>query len=141
MPPMIHRLTRLLKIGAVIGAALGLIRALRGRRSPEVTGKASWPPLAETAAPAPRTGPVRFETAPTEDSAADTANGADSAEGADSWLPPVDGECPEGHRIKVNARSGIYHVPGGASYDRTTPERCYPTAEEAEADGFRPAKR
>lgn len=141
---MIHRLTRVLKIGAVVGGALALMRALRGRRSPEVTGQASWPPLVEPAAPAPRTGPVRFDTAPTGDSGAeraDKAEGADKTEGADTWLPPVDGACPAGYPIKANARSGIYHVPGGGSYDRTTPERCYATAEAAEADEFRPAKR
>jgi hypothetical protein len=42
--------------------------------------------------------------------------------------------------VKVNARSGIYHVPGGRSYDRTTPDRCYATPDEAERDGYRRAK-
>ena len=41
----------------------------------------------------------------------------------------------------ANADSGIFHVPGGMSYDRTVPERCYATAADAEADGFRQAKR
>jgi hypothetical protein len=42
--------------------------------------------------------------------------------------------------VKVNARSGIAHVPGGRFYDRTVPERCYATAADAEADGYRLAK-
>lgn len=56
------------------------------------------------------------------------------------WLPPIDGDCPDGHPVKVNTRSGIFHVPGGRSYDRTVPDRCYATAADAEADGYRRAK-
>ena len=58
-----------------------------------------------------------------------------------SWAPPLDnGECPPGYPVKANANSGIYHVPGGRSYNRTVAERCYASAEAAEADGYRPAK-
>src|SRR4051794_26607388 len=57
-----------------------------------------------------------------------------------TWVLPVNGECPADHPIKVNSSSGIYHVPGGRSYARTKPERCYATPEDAEADGFRRAK-
>jgi hypothetical protein len=56
-----------------------------------------------------------------------------------TWCEPVDGECPEGYPVKV-ARSGIFHEPGGRSYDRTVPERCYAAAAHAEADGYRRAK-
>lgn len=56
------------------------------------------------------------------------------------WRQPVDGSCPEGFPIKANDNSGIYHVPGGRFYERTVPERCYPTPESAEADGYRRAK-
>src|SRR6266511_3963626 len=56
------------------------------------------------------------------------------------WLAPVDGQCPDGYPIKANTQSGIFHVPGGRSYDRTTPERCYASAEAAMADGYRQAK-
>jgi hypothetical protein len=57
------------------------------------------------------------------------------------WVIPVEGQCPESHPIKANANSSIYHVPGGQSYNRTKPERCYCDGETAEADGFRAAKR
>jgi hypothetical protein len=50
-------------------------------------------------------------------------------------------DCPEGYAVKGNASSRIYHVPGGNSYDRTIPEFCFATAEDAEAAGFRAAKR
>jgi micrococcal nuclease len=54
---------------------------------------------------------------------------------------PTDGACPEGYPVKAKVASGIYHVSGGLSYARTTPDRCYASAADAEADGFRPAKR
>jgi hypothetical protein len=56
------------------------------------------------------------------------------------WVTPLDGECPDGYPIKVNESSGIIHSPGGRFYARTIPERCYATAEDAEADGYRRAK-
>jgi len=45
------------------------------------------------------------------------------------------------HPVKVNANSGIYHVPGGQFYERTKAERCYVDAAAAEADGYRAARR
>ena len=63
------------------------------------------------------------------------------AEVGAAWLEPVDGECPAGHPVKAKMTSGIYHLPGGLSYDRTHPDRCYQDAAAAEADGLRPAKR
>ena len=57
-----------------------------------------------------------------------------------TWVPPVGGACPSGYSVKAKANSGIYHVPGGRSYDRTVPERCYASAADAEADGYRAAK-
>jgi hypothetical protein len=57
------------------------------------------------------------------------------------WLPGnVDGSTPESHPVKVKESSGIFHVPGGRFYDRTKPDRCYPTAAAAEADGYRRSK-
>jgi hypothetical protein len=57
-----------------------------------------------------------------------------------TWVSPVDGACPSGYPVKGNANSRIYHVPGGRFYDRTVPERCYASAADAEADGYRAAK-
>ena len=53
----------------------------------------------------------------------------------------VDGTCPPGYEIKAKLSSGIFHEPGMVNYARTTPDRCYASAEAAEADGLRPAKR
>ena len=54
--------------------------------------------------------------------------------------------CPTTHPIKGNftTYSGercIYHVPGGQFYDKTKPERCYATENEARQDGCRRSKR
>jgi hypothetical protein len=54
-------------------------------------------------------------------------------------VEPADGACPEGYPVKAN-RTGIYHLPGGRFYDRTTPARCYTTPEAAERDGYRRSK-
>ncbi len=62
-------------------------------------------------------------------------------------VPPKDAwNCPAAHPIKGNftTRSGercIYHIPGGAYYEKTKPERCYATSEETRKDGCRASKR
>lgn len=56
-------------------------------------------------------------------------------------VQPVGGECPDTAPIKGNQGSMIYHVPGGGSYSRTRPEDCFATAADAEAAGYRRAKR
>jgi hypothetical protein len=58
-----------------------------------------------------------------------------------AWTEPVGGECPPTHPVKAKMTSGIFHVPGGAAYTRTKPDRCYLDAAAAEADGLRAAKR
>lgn len=134
MSTLISRLVRVLKIGAVVGVTIGIARAIRAKAAPPTTGQASWQPLADEPAAEPRTGPVQFTSVP--DPASDSG-----PDGATLWVAPVDGTCPASHPIKGNAQSGIFHVPGGLSYDRTVPERCYATEADAEADGFRRAKR
>lgn len=58
-----------------------------------------------------------------------------------TWVPSIKGICPAGYLIKANLDSGIFHEPGQLSYDRTTPDRCYPNAQAALDDGLRAAKR
>jgi hypothetical protein len=58
-----------------------------------------------------------------------------------TWMAPLEvGGCPASHPVKANEKSGIYHVPGGRFYERTDAQRCYVSADAAEADGYRPAK-
>jgi trigger factor len=49
-------------------------------------------------------------------------------------------DCPSTHPIKGNASSKIYHAPGSGSYDRTIPEVCFATEEDATAAGYRASK-
>ncbi|CAN5420308.1 hypothetical protein BH23ACT3_BH23ACT3_12450 [soil metagenome] len=57
-----------------------------------------------------------------------------------TWVEPDAGSCPIDHPVKLNEGSGIFHVPGGRFYDRTSAHRCYASAEAAAADGYRQAK-
>ena len=45
-----------------------------------------------------------------------------------------------GFPVKAKVASGIFHVEGGRNYARTKPDRCYASAEAAEADGLRQSK-
>ena len=62
-------------------------------------------------------------------------------------VQPISGwHCPSTHIIKGNftPSSGercIYHVPGGAFYDKTKPEKCYGSHQDAIADGCRQSRR
>ena len=68
---------------------------------------------------------------------------AGAAEHRHSRSVPGDGtrECPPDYPIKGNADSRIYHRPGDSSYAATIAELCFASAEDAEAEGFRPRKR
>jgi len=134
---------------------------------PEPVKKGPAPPAAPTkkaapaekasptkeAAPAEKASPTK-EAAPAKKAAASTpakkAGPAKKAPAAARAQPPAPAEwvepdesggCPPSHSVKAKLASRIYHLPGMAAYDRTTPDRCYPSAEAAEADGFTRAKR
>jgi outer membrane biosynthesis protein TonB len=57
------------------------------------------------------------------------------------WVDPTGGVCPTTHPVKAKLASRIFHLPGMLNYARVTPDRCYTTAEAAEADDLRPSKR
>lgn len=84
--------------------------------------------------------PTRAAPASSDAAGAPSGSTEQPASGERRWVDPVDGACPDGFPIKANAKSGIYHVPGGQFYARTVPERCYADADSAEADGYRAAK-
>lgn len=48
--------------------------------------------------------------------------------------------CPSWAPIKGNASSMIYHVPGSRYYDKTNPEECFATVQDAEEAGYRAPK-
>ncbi len=54
---------------------------------------------------------------------------------------PSGWDCPSGYPIKGNASSMIYHVKGGAFYERTNPEECFASERAAQAAGYRASKR
>jgi hypothetical protein len=57
------------------------------------------------------------------------------------WIEPAQsGSCPAHHPVKAKLTSGIFHVPGGANYARTQPDRCYVSPEAAASDGLRESK-
>jgi hypothetical protein len=127
-------LRRLVVVAFIAVAVAALIRQQRRRIAPSADPAPApiWPPL-PTTAPAGIVNPEPAEADPparTEAIAAPTTT---------TWVLPIDGSCPAGYPVKANARSGIYHVPGGRFYERTIPERCYATAADAEHDGYRAA--
>jgi len=94
------------------------------------TAEAPKKAAAKKAAPAKKAAAEKVEEAApkTADAKADLPAGAHA--------PIESGEAPRGYKIKGNADSGLYHVPGSAFYDRTVAEIWFKTAEDAEAAGF-----
>lgn len=162
---MPHALPRKLVLAALAGALLAAaIRTLRGDPAPQFAGHG--PIGAGTDRPELVAAPVDPTVAPQSASDGDRPHPDPAGSSPppvqptldlrlvtdpdaptpiasidDRWAEPVDDECPAGFPVKANLTSGIFHVPGGLSYDRTHPDRCYRTAQGAEADGLRAAKR
>ena len=71
---------------------------------------------------------------------------ASTVESERPGVKPTDAKsCPPSHPIKGNftTYSGepcIYHLPHQRFYEKTKPERCYATEEDAIVDGCRPSK-
>jgi hypothetical protein len=89
-----------------------------------------------TDAPAPAAASAT-EPPPLADSPVPAAEGAPVGQGV---APISKDDCPADHPVKGNIPASgdrIYHVPGRASYNATDPERCFATAADAEAAGFR----
>jgi hypothetical protein len=140
---MIRRLVRaVVWLGLLVGVFVAIQRLRESRRlgPPSLDGNGSaapWPRLA-----------VDTPTAPITEATTATATIAEAAPAeapvtaAAAWVEPeAGGACPLTHPVKASVSRGIFHVPGGASYGRMQPERCYRTAEDAVADGLRQASR
>jgi hypothetical protein len=129
----------MLGLGILAGAAYAVWRAMESRRQPSGI---TWEPRPFPYPPEPRLEPVP-EVADTPDlaEAVPAAPPGPAAANGTTWVDAADGECPVTHPVKAKLASGIYHVPGGANYTRTQADRCYGSAEAAESDGLRPAKR
>ncbi len=165
MPSLIVVTRRLLWIALVAIAGGVILGWLRDRRATPSGAPAEWPPLEpDTASAAPLATAAAVPAAAAADSgrpepapgsgaaspgagreaaAAPTGGPATSTEppGSTLWMEPTDdGSCPDGYPVKAKAGSGIFHVPGGRFYERTKPDRCYASAADAEADGYRRSK-
>jgi len=134
---------RLLRLGLVLGLVWGIAMVLRelfGSQGSDTTSSASRP-----AEPWPRlTSDPAVAAAPVARALPDPAappRPEEAAPRVGSWVEPVEGACPASHPVKAKLASKIFHLPGMANYDRTTPDRCYVDAAAAEADGLRAAKR
>ena len=113
---MRHRvLWRLIGLGLVAAGAYAVWRAIDDNRSVDDVG---WEPQPFPFPPQPRLVPAERV-----------------------WVEPEDDACPVSHPVKAKLSSGIFHLPGGANYGRTLPDRCYRDADAAEADGLRQARR
>ncbi len=123
-----RRILKLAVIAAVIGA---LVSWLRSRSSEETESSDEedlpWPPIGST----------DQETS----SQVVEPNDGSPVEPRDWLACDTNGNCPDSHPIKAKDSSGLYHVPGGNTYDRTIPDRCYASEAAAEADGYRPSQR
>jgi hypothetical protein len=116
-------------------------------------------PAAATPAPAPAPAPVKkvavkkraapLKAAPAPPAPAPAKKAAPAAKKAaapakktlPAWVDPKGTVCPKTHPVKGKLSSKIFQVPGNFAYERTTPDRCYKSADAAEDDGLRAAKR
>jgi len=121
-------LLRLTILSLLVGGGIAFWKQRQGKLAAS-TAAPTWPPFEPTAT-----------TAATATSATTAAFTEPLVHSQMKWAAPVDGGCPNGHPIKANDNSGIFHVPGGRFYERTVPERCYAIADDALADGYRQAK-
>jgi hypothetical protein len=123
---MRHRgLWRAVGVGTLLVTVYALWRVVEATR---VVG--------EHGEPAPSPGePTRLVAVP------DAAPARPVEPGSASWTEGDGAACPATHPVKANLRSGIYHLPGGASYERTRPDRCYRDSAAAAADGLRASRR
>jgi large subunit ribosomal protein L4 len=107
----------------------------------EVIEKPAKKAAAKKEAPAKKA-VAKTDDAPAKKAAAKVEDAAPKVAGTKADLPagahaPTEsGEPPRGYKIKGNADSMLYHVPGSAFYDRTVAEIWFKTAEDAEAAGF-----
>jgi hypothetical protein len=124
-------------LGLLVGVFVAIQRLRESRRlgPPSFDGNGSatpWPRLGVDAPVTPVT--TRIEAPVKDEAPAVTAEA--------TWVDPEEGgACPLTHPVKASMSRGIFHVPGGASYGRMQPERCYRTPEDAVADGLRQASR
>ena len=137
---------RALGAGVIGGVAYAAWRAWSARVPARAPGDIEWstapfpfPPVPHAASSATPT--VVADEPETPEPAKPKAAARKTTTPPAAWKKPnADGSCPKSHPVKAKMASGIFHVPGGANYARTKPDRCYTDAAAAQADGLRAAK-
>ncbi|MBM3674914.1 MAG: hypothetical protein FJW88_08140 [Actinobacteria bacterium] len=133
-------LRRGMAFGLLAGAAYAAWRFLAAR-APDTGGLTFEPqPFPALPRPVPGVPEHHVEIPPAVELEGEPELDGESG-GIARWVEATDGACPASHPVKAKLGSGIFHVPGGGSYDRTRADRCYLDGTAAEADGLRPAKR
>jgi hypothetical protein len=121
-----------------VGVAATAFKRMRDQRTSVAPAAPEWPPFEPRIVPKPD-----IAAEPEPDAFVPSQSREPSAPLLTDvvWsAPDANGITPDGYPVKVKLSSGIFHVPGGRFYDRTTADRCYPSAAAAEADGYRPSK-
>ncbi len=148
MPRSLRCLLRLVVVAALLAVAIGILRR-RQRGDGDSAAPAEWPPLdlegsisGGPGAQVERAASRALEVAPSVEVAHAPSVEIEPASAARAavvtpWVEPTGGACPDSHPVKAKLSSKIFHVPGGANYQRTKADRCYLDPAGAEADGFR----
>jgi hypothetical protein len=127
---MICRTFKAAVVGCLGALVIVWFRRRQGGESATEPEPAQWPPLKVAVGAEDDAPPIE-----------EPSDGAAAAAPEGDWVDPdPEGDCPLSHPVKTKLRSGIYHLPGGASYDRTNADRCYTDAGAAESDGYRGSK-
>lgn len=135
-PEMLKFLRRLFVLGVLVAIAVALYRKVSAGSPATWDSQLTTPPADGPNDPAGAAMPTATKPEPKK-AAPEKAAPKQPA----SWVEPNGGSCPTSHPIKAKLSSGIFHSPGGRSYDRTNADRCYVDADAAVADGLRAAKR
>jgi hypothetical protein len=130
---------RLFGVGVLAGIGYAIWRYFERQRSESGVGWEAqpfpYPPQPREPSGASASAPhVPSQVAPPGGPETEGVTGAE-------WVEPNGHSCPASHPVKAKMSSKIFHVPGGANYDRTNPDRCYRDEAAAEADGLRKAAR
>jgi len=107
--------------------------------TPRPTLAATRPPV--TLAPTGTKAPATAVPIPTATAAPAIPSGGNYGGSVNGYAPLDAFTCPDYAPIKGNKNSMIYHRPGQSAYTKTKPEVCFARGEDAEASGFRAAKR
>ena len=137
----VKKIVKLVAAAAVVAA---VVEVLRRRPAPPTASPTAppnqWTPV--TPRPAAETAEAAEAEAEAVADEAAPATATTPGDDATTWVEPTPaGGCPDGYPVKAKTSSKIFHVPGGALSERTSPDRCSASAEAAEADGFRASQR